>query len=86
MSALRFIGLALCLSLIAAAVCIGCVSAIASISGCNAFVGSATTPDPCPVRCSAEMCCPVDNECAPGGKCRPVAGPWGTSRDAGAYR
>jgi hypothetical protein len=55
-------------------------------------VGPANAPDPCPVNCGTKqtldagverVCCPIDNICETEGKCKPGAGPWGMSRDAG---
>jgi len=61
------------------------VLAIAGVA-CDAFVGPANPPIPCPKRCATGGCCGYDEECRPDG-CRYVGDPlWGAARDAGADR
>lgn len=55
---------------------------------CGSFVGPATAPDACPVRCRSGMCCGYDEECVEATReCRPGPAFWsrvGGAKDAGA--
>lgn len=55
------------------------------VASCAKFSGTANPANaPWPVVCEGGGRCMVDYECRPGGKCRPVPGPFGAKRaDAG---